>query len=406
MTSRRYKQGLERSQGMLLPPSIEEYVTKDNPVRAIDVYVNSLNMEELGFQNTTGGLTPGQPAYPPAVLLKLYLYGYLNGVRSSRKLERETHRNLEVIWLIQGMHPSYKTIADFRKVNLGALKGVNRGLLEVCKEFGLFGRELIGIDGSFFRGNASKRNIYTKKQLKKALDRLEKQMETYLEEMEKADEEEADQERNDTSLEEKLEALKERQQKHKERLEKLRESEQKQLSEVDEDARLLYKNGQAVAGYNVQIAVDEKHKLLVVCEVTNEGNDQRQLLPMAREAQQRLETDTMEVVTDGGYFNPLQIKACIDAGITPFIPERDWNTRVRVQGRFTQEEFHYNPELDGYECPAGHILNLRSTYMRKGKRIFRYGSKDPTVFNVHIRASVYQIKPLFGKSPVGSTNMS
>jgi len=290
MTQRRYKQGLERSQGMLLPPSMEEYVTKDNPVRAIDVYVNSLNMEELGFQNTTGGLTPGQPAYPPPILLKLYLYGYLNGVRCSR--------------------------------------------------------------------------------------RLEKQIETYLEEMEKADEEEAKQEGDDKPLEGKLEALKERQQKHSERLSKLLESGEKQISEVDEDARLLYKNGKAVAGYNVQIAVDEKHKLLVVCEVTNEGNDLRQLLPMAREAQQRLETDTMEVVTDGGYFNPLQIKACVDAGITPFIPERDWNTRVRVQGRFTQEDFHFNPELDGYECPAGHILNLRSTYMRSGKRIFRYGSKE------------------------------
>ncbi|MCK5012092.1 MAG: PAS domain S-box protein, partial [Deltaproteobacteria bacterium] len=157
--------------------------------------------------------------------------------------------------------------------------------------------------------------------------------------------------------------------------EKLRESEEKQISEVDEDARLLYKNGQAVAGYNVQIAVDEKHKLLVVCEVTNEGNDQRQLEPMARKAQEKLESDTLDVVADGGYFNQLQIKACVDAGITPFIPERDWNARVRVQGRFTQEDFQYNPELDGYECPAGQLLNLRSTYMRNGKRIFRYGSQ-------------------------------
>ena len=376
MTSRRYKQGIDRSQGMLLPPSIEEYVTRDNPVRAIDVYVNNLDMEGMGFQNTTGGLTPGQPAYPPVIMMKLYLYGYLNGVRSSRKLERETHRNLEVIWLMQGMHPSYKTIADFRKGNLKALKKVNKDFLEVCKEFGLFGGELIGIDGSFFHGNVSKSNIYTEKQLNKALDRLEKQIEKYLEEMEKVDEEEANQEENNTPLQEKLEALKERQQKHKERLEKIRESKQKQLSEVDEDARLLYKNGQAVAGYNVQIAVDEKHKLLVACEVTNDGNDHRQLEPMAKISQQILETETLEVVADGGYFNLLQIKACGEKGITSFIPVRDWNTRVRDQGRFTKEDFHYNPELDGYECPAGHILNLRSTYMRNGKRIFRYGSKE------------------------------
>ena len=179
---------------------------------------------------------------------------------------------------------------------------MNKDFLEVCKEFGLFGGELIGIDGSFFHGNVSKSNIYTEKQLNKALDRLEKRIEKYLEEMEKVDEEEANQEENNTPLQEKLEALKERQQKHKERLEKIRESKQKQLSEVDEDARLLYKNGQAVAGYNVQIAVDEKHKLLVACEVTNDGNDHRQLEPMAKISQQILETETLEVVADGGYF--------------------------------------------------------------------------------------------------------
>jgi hypothetical protein len=276
---------------------------------------------------------------------------------------------------MQGMRPSYKTIADFRKSNLEALKRVNRDFLEVCKEFGLFGGELVGIDSSFFRGNVSKRHIYTEKQLKKALDRLEKQIETYLQEMDKADEEEANQEENDTSLQEKLEALKERQQKHKERLSKLRESEEKQISEVDEDARLLYKSGQAVAGYNVQIAVDERHKLLVVCEVTNEGNDRRQLLPMARKARQRLETDTLEVVTDGGYFNPLQIKACVEEGITPFVPYQAFDARTRAQGRFAQKEFQYHAEQDFYTCPEGHRLNLRSTYMSNGKRISRYGSQ-------------------------------
>jgi len=378
MTTRRYKKGIDRNQGMLLPPRIEEYVAEDNPVWAIEVYINSLDMGLMGFKNTAGGLTPGQPAYPPAALLKLYLYGYLNGIRSSRRLEKETHRNMEVIWLMEGLRPSYKTIADFRKENLKALKEVNRDFLEVCKEFSLFGRELIGIDGSYFLGDVSKQNIHTEKNIKKALGWLEKKIEAYLEEMEKMDAEEANDDENDTSLQEKLEALKERQQKQKERLEKLRASGKKRISEVDGDARLLCKNGQTVAGYNVQIAVDEKHKLLVVCEVADEGNDQRQLEPIAKEAQQRLESDTLEVVADRGYFNSLQIKACLDAGITPFIPFRDWNAYTRMQGRYTKEDFQYNPEQDVYKCPAGDVLNLITTYMRNGKRIFRYGSQEST----------------------------
>ncbi len=375
METRRYKQGISRQQGMLLPPRIEEYITEDNPVRAIDVYIDSLDLEALGFNNIVGGQTPGQPAYPPSAILKLYLYGYLNRVRSSRRLEKETHRNLEVIWLLRGLRPSYKTIADFRKDNLKALKEVNKDFLQVCKELGLFGGELVGIDGSYFRGNVSKGSIYTEKRLQKTLEKLEKQIESYLAEMDKADAEEASQERDDKSLEEKLAALKERQQKHQERLEKLRESGEKQLAEVDEDARLLSKNGQSVAGYNVQIAVDEKHKLLVACEVTNDGNDQRQLEPMAKNAKQVLEVETLEAVADTGYFNVQHIKACIEAGITPYVPEPDKTNQARLQGRFAREDFQYKAELDIYECPAGQTLKRIRTYDRNGKRVFDYASQ-------------------------------
>ena len=375
MTTRRYKQGISRQQGMLLPPRIEEYITEDNPVRAIDVYIDSLDLKALGFSNIDGGQTPGQPAYQPSAILKLYLYGYLNRVRSSRRLEKETHRNLEVIWLLRGLRPSYKTIADFRKDNLKALKEVNKDFLQVCKELGLFGGELVGIDGSYFRGNVSKGSIYTEKRIQKALDKLEKQIESYLEEMDRADEEEVSQEGDDKSLEEKLAALKERQQKHQERLEKLRESGERQLAEVDEDARLLSKNGQSVPGYNVQIAVDEKHKLLVACEVTNEGNDLRQLEPMAKNAKQVLEVETLEAVADTGYFNVQHIKACIEAGITPYVPEPNKTNQARLQGRFAREDFQYKAELDIYECPAGQTLKHRRTYDRNGKRVFGYASQ-------------------------------
>lgn len=378
MNKRRYKQGQNRQQGMLMPPRVEEYVTEENPVRAIDAYVDSLDIAALGFGHTCGGLSPGQPAYPPGMLVKLYLYGYLNHIRSSRKLEKETQRNLEVIWLMEGLRPSYKTIADFRKDNLEALKGVNKDFLQVCKELGLFGGELVGIDGSFFHGNVNRRNIYTEKQLQKALEKLEKQIENYLEEMDRADEEEDSVEVDGKSMKEKLTALKERQQKHKERLKKLRESGEKQLAEVDEEARLLFKNGKSVAGYNVQIAVDEKHKLLIACEVTNEGNDLKQLAPMAKQAKQVLGVETLKAVADTGYFNGQHFKACIEAGITPYVPEQDSQKRMLRQGRFSRRDFHYNAELDGYECPAGQLLGRSGSYVNKsGKLMLRYRCKTP-----------------------------
>jgi transposase len=214
MTTRRYEVGIDRQQGQLLPPKVDDYIEEANIVRVIDCYIDSLDLDELGFQYASGKLTAGQPAYPPGSLLKLYLYGYINRVRSSRRLERETHRNLEVIWLMQGLRPSYKTIADFRKDNRQALKAVNRNFIQLCEELDLLGGQLVGIDGSYFRGNVSKKNIYTKKRLTPAIERLEKLIEDYLEELEKADEEEAGMESTDKSFQEKLEALRARQKKH------------------------------------------------------------------------------------------------------------------------------------------------------------------------------------------------
>jgi len=375
MTKRKYKEGLDRKQEMLLPSRVEEYVTDDNPIRAIDAYVDSLDLAALGFLHTAGGLTPGQPAYPPGALLKLYLYGYLHCIRSSRRLEKETQRNLEVIWLMRGLRPSYKTIADFRKHSLRALKEVNKDFVQLCKELQLYGNELVGIDGSHFRGSVNKTNIYTEKRLTKALSHLEKQIEAYLEELERADTEEVEIEADDRSLEEKLKVLQERQRKHQERLEKLTESNETQLAEVDEDARLLRKSGQTVAGYNVQVAVEAKHNLLVACEVTNEGNDEKQLEPMAKEAQEVLGVESLEVVADAGYFNVVQIMACEEAGITPYVPEPNKTNQARLQGRFAREDFHYQVELDSYECPASQQLTHNSTFERNGKLMFTYASK-------------------------------
>jgi transposase len=376
MSRRRYKQGIDRQQGFLLPTRIEEYVGEDNPVRAIDTYLDSLDLNGLGFHHAHGELAPGQPAFPPMALLKLYLYGYLHRVRSSRRLEKECQRNLEVIWLLGGLRPGYKTIANFRKDNLKAIQAVNRDFVQLCKELDLFGRELVAIDGSFFRGNVSKKNIYTSERLKKSLESIEKHIAAYLQEMEQADFEEGEQESQDkvSNLKAKLDKLKERQQQHQARMEKLQASGEKQLAEVDEDARLLNKRSQKAAGYNVQSLVDDKHMLLAGCEVTQDNNDEQQLEPMAKMAKAVLEVEELDVVADAGYFNARQIKNCQEAQITPYVPEPDKTAQVRKQGRFGREAFTYQPETNSYRCPAGKELKYSKTVLKRGKRIFSYRS--------------------------------
>ena len=380
MRKRQYKQGQDREQGMLLPVRVEEYISEDNGVRAVDVYVDSLDMGALGFGNTEGG-GAGQPAYPPGGLLKLYWYGFMQGMRSSRKLARECERNLEVIWLLKGLRPSYKTIADFRKDNLAALKAVNQDFVLVCQELGLFGGELVALDSSHFRGNVGKKSIYTEKRLKKTLERIEKLIEGYLAEMEQTDAAETHSEAENADLAEKLEKLKARQKRNQERLKKLKESGEKQLAEVDKDARLLEKNGQNVAGYNVQTVVDEKHKLLVTCAVTQDGNDTQQLAPMAKQAKQVLGVSHLEVVSDAGYNNFAQIKECLDAEIVPYVPEPDRNTRFGAEGRFIRTDFHYQAERDCYLCPEGQTLPHYSHLVRHGQVCWSYRSQPMVCAN-------------------------
>jgi transposase len=407
MNKRRYKEGIDRRQDFLLPPSLEEYVGAHNPVRAIDLYVDSLDLAALGFKNAGGELTPGQPAYPPQALLKLYLYGYVHAVRSSRKLAQECHRNLEVIWLVGGLRPGYKSIADFRKDNLEAVKAVNRDFVHLCKLMDLFGRELVSIDGSFFRGNVGKKHLYTQERVRKALERIEQHISEYLAALEQADaaEDQLGEEKSETqaSLQVKLDELRTRQRQHQARLEKLVASGEKQLAEVDEDARLLRKNGQSLAGYNVQAAVDHKHKLIVVAEATQDGNDQQQLEPMAKAAQAVLEdppeeqqpaelasptspgseaaaeaevdSPALTVVADPGYFNAQQIKNCVEAGITPYVPEPDKTRQASQQGRFTREDFTYCAETNTYTCPRGEALRYTTTQNKQGKRIWVYVSQ-------------------------------
>lgn len=377
MSKRKYKTGTERKQGYLLPPSIEEYVSEENPVRAIDSYVESLNMVKLGFQNAGGELTPGQPAYEPKMHLKLYLYGYLNRTRSSRRLEAECNRNLEVIWLVQGQRPSYKSIADFRKDNLQALKAVNRDFVGVCQELDLFGAELVGIDGSFMRGNVNKDNIFTAERLKRSLGYIDADIRKYLEELEHADQQEEGGAASDPQLAEKLEKLRARKQHRTEQLKQLEESGETQIAEVDEDARLLRKRGGTVAGYNVQVAVDSKHKLMVVAEAVQDGNDEQQMAPMGKAAKEVLRVEQLTTTQDQGYFNAQQIKECEENGITPYVPEPDKQAKTRQEGRFPRDAFSYDPEANAYRCPNGQELKFGATIIRGEKNILYYRSSVP-----------------------------
>lgn len=286
--TRRYKVPASREQQSFLPERIEDYVGKDNPVRVIDAYVDSVDLALLSFQNTLGKPTRGQPAYDPASLLKLYLYGYIHKVRSSRCLESETHRNLEVIWLMGKLQPTYKTIADFRKNNARALKATNKDFILMCKELDLFGGEVVGIDGSFFNGNASKASIYTQEKLDKQLHELDKKIEDYQQQLAKQDQNDDESGTGslieDPALANKLQRLQERQAEKQALARQLQASGQTQVSTTDQDARLLRKRGQVTAGYNVQIAVDARHKLIVASAATNDGNDSQQLSPMATQA--------------------------------------------------------------------------------------------------------------------------
>jgi transposase len=378
MARRQYKTGVDRQQVMLLPPSLDEYVSETNAVRAIDAYVESLDLAGLGFQHASGGCTAGQPPYHPGRLLKLYLWGYLNRIRSSRRLELETYRNLEVIWLIQQLHPTYKTIADFRKENSRALKEVYKDFLQVCRELELFGGELVGIDSAFLEGDASRASIYTEKRLTTLLERLEKDVTAYLDALDQHDAQDAEASHEDELLREKLAVLQARQRECQGLLDTLETSEQTQVSCTDEDARLLSKKTDKgpTAGYNVQCAVDDKHKLIVACDVVSDGNDQHQLVPLATQAKEHLEVEHLAAAADAGYYTQEGIKDCLEAGITPYVAIPDKNSAIRQQGRFTRDEFRYDAETDTYQCPGEKSLVFWGTTQKKGKTMRRYGSRS------------------------------
>ena len=385
MTNRALKSGTSREQLSLLPPRVEDYVDRENPVRVIEYFVNGLNLVKLGFRHAGrvgGGV--GQPPYDPADLLKLYIYGYLNQVRSSRRLEREAERNLELIWLLKGLRPGHRTIATFRQENWRAFKAANQAFVRLLRDMDLLGAVLVAIDGAFFHGDASKGSITTGKKLGEQIAALDRDLEAYGKTLEANDASESARSDHDPGdgggsgdIAQKIAALMAKRAQKQADLDRLEASGETQLSRTDADARLLTKNGQRVAGYNIQAAVDDKHDLIVASEVVNDGNDTGQLYEMAQAAKEALGVDTLQAVADVGYYNSATLKQCEENGIVAFVPQPERAERLRAKGLFTHQEFAYDATADAYRCPAGSLL--RPTPGRKtntGGRIeIRYTSR-------------------------------
>jgi transposase len=364
MTNHTFKTGASREQASLLPPRVEDYVGADNLVRAIESYVGALDLGKLGFRHAERDVGAGQPPYDPADLLKLYLYGYLNQVRSSRRLAQEARRNLELIWLLKGLRPGYRTIGNFRKENWAALKAANRSFVLLMRELSVLGGELVAIDGAFFHGDASKASIATHKRLSEQIAALDRDIEAYKGALDANDAAEAEGssggdngDSGDRHIAQKVTALMAKRAQARADLDRLEASGETQLSRTDADARLLTKNGQTIAGYNVQIAVDDKHKLIVASEVVNDGNDTGQLHAMAKLAKQSLGAETLRAVADVGYYNSAVLKACEDDGIIAYVPQAERTGRLAAQSRFTHKDFVYDDENDAYRCPAGALLH-------------------------------------------------
>jgi transposase len=365
----RYINGEPREQSILFPERIEDYVSLDNPVRFLDKFVESLDFVKLGFKQALPK-EMGRPAYHPGDLLRLYIYGYVNGIRTSRKLEKETVRNLEVMWLLRKLRPDFRTIANFRKENREALRGVFREFSVLCHRLDLFGKELVGIDGSKFQAVNSKDNNYSERKLESNIKHYEQRIEDFMQQLDKRD---GDEEENPAltaeELQQKIEELKKRKEEKQQFLGKLRETGRSEISTIDPDSRRLHNGDGAIVGYNVQIAVDSKHCLIVDFEVTNDKTDQNQLANMAFKAKKSLQADSLNVVADSGYYCSEEIKTCEEAGMQVYV---EAVAKPHPQGLFSKDQFYYQPDTDSYLCPAGKSLTFRGEKFEQGRQIRWY----------------------------------
>jgi transposase len=370
---KRFVEGTDRGQSALFPAMLDDYVGEDNPVRAIDVFVDGLDLFELGFCGVEPEAT-GRPAYHPATLLKIYIYGYFNRVQSSRRLERECQRNVELVWLTGHLMPDFKTIADFRKDNGEAIRKVCRAFVLLCRRLDLLGGASVAIDGSKFKAVNNRDKNFTEAKMKRRLEQIDQSIARYLSQLDTADRQ------GSTVPEAKTTRLKEKIAKLREEIDRLNvlnarmmASEDKQISLTDPDARSMATSGKGrgIVGYNVQSAVDATHHLIVAHEVTNVGTDRGQLSNMAEQARTEMGAEALDVVADRGYYAGKEILACEMVGITVTLP-KPINSTAKAAGRFGKQDFVYVAADDVYRCPAGERLTYRFTTEEAGKMLRRY----------------------------------
>ena len=368
-----FVEGIDRNQSSLFPAELEDYVAGDNPVRAVDAFVDGLDLGKLGF-GRVNPLEKGRPCYHPATLLKIYIYGYLNRVPSSRRLERECQRNIELVWLTGQLAPDFKTIADFRKDNGKAIREVCRIFVALCRELDLLSVAGVAIDGSKFKAVNARDKNFTEAKMKRRLERIDESIARYMAQLETADR------HGDAVPEAKVARLKDKIAKLKEEVTRLNainaemmKSEDKQISLTDPDARSMATSGKdtGIVGYNVQTAVDTKNHLIVAHEVTNVGTDRHQLSNMAEQARTEMGVETLDAVADRGYYTGEEIRACEEAGITVTLP-KPLTSGAKAAGRFGKQDFVYVAADDVYICPARERLTYRFTGEEDGKMMRRY----------------------------------
>jgi transposase len=374
---KRFVEGTDRSQSTLLPECLDDWVDESNPVRAVDAFVDALNLEKLGFDGVVPEAT-GRPSYHPAALLKLYIYGYLNRIQSSRRLEREAGRNLEVIWLIKRLTPDDKTIADFRKDNGPAIKKVCAQFVDLCRDMGLLMKASIAIDGSKFKAVNNRDKNFTKGKVERRRLQLEESVARYLAQLDTADLQDPSEAlaAKTVHLKEKLAKIASEMQRLEAYEKLMLASPDSQISLTDPDSRSMATSGRGsgVVGYNVQVAVDTEHHLIIAHEVTNSGSDRAQLANMARQAKAILGVDKLEAVADRGYYSGEEIKACDDAGIAVTLP-KPATSGMEAKGQFGKHDFAYLAEQDVYRCPAGRLLAYWLTTVDGERTIRRYTTK-------------------------------
>lgn len=372
----RFIEGDDRFQATLFPDQLDDYIAEDNPVRIVDVFVDELDLGNMGFR-TVPSVT-GRPAYNPAMMLKLYIYGYLNRIQSSRRLERESGRNVELMWLLGRLAPDFKTIADFRKDNTCAICTVCREFVLLCRQLDLFTDNLVAIDGSKFKAVNHRDKNFTRAKLKNRLKTIDESIEKYLLQIEQADYQTKEQASlTKENLGNKITKLKAEIEKLNQIEDALEATDDKQISLVDPDARSMKKSGGSLVGYNVQAAVDCKNHLIITHDVTNIGNDRSQLHRMAETTKTLLETDALTALADKGYYNGEEILACEQSNIDAILPKPQTSGN-KAKGMFDKSAFTYNPETDSYRCPAGEDAIYRFCSVDKGKNIKRYWSSSCT----------------------------